>query len=201
MALERAQLAASQSHFEKARDYEKRDQLDLALLEYRRVVEYQPSSQEARAAIQRLEQTIRDRIEAARPKPAAEAMRQQARKQMEEPALNPASREPVVLKFQNRQMKEILDFLGTSTGINVAYDKDFLRTLGNQVDQREHRRRDAGRSAPADPRRQRRVLQGAELAQHHRHRRQRGQARRVRRAGRADVLPVERRRRRRSSSC
>jgi type II secretory pathway component GspD/PulD (secretin) len=133
MALERAQLAAAQSHFEKARAYETRDQLDLALLEYRRVVEYQPSGQEARAAIQRLEQTIRDRIEAARPKPPAEAMRQQARKQMEEPALDPASREPVVLKFQNRPIREILDFLGSSTGINVAYDKDFLTTLGNQA--------------------------------------------------------------------
>ena len=128
MALERAQLAAAQVHFEKARDYEKRDQLDLALGEYRRVVEFQPSSQEARAGIQRLEQIIRDRIEAARPIPAAEAMRQQARRQMEEPALNPASREPVVLKFQNRQMKEVLDFLGDSTGINVAYDKDFQPT-------------------------------------------------------------------------
>jgi type II secretory pathway component GspD/PulD (secretin) len=133
MALDRARLAAAQSHFEKARQYETRDQLDLALLEYRRVVELQPGAQESRAGIQRLEQTIRDRIEAARPKPAAEAMRQVARKQMEEPALNPASREPVVLKFQNRQMKEILDFLGTSTGINIAYDKDFLGTLGNQV--------------------------------------------------------------------
>ena len=128
MALERAQLAAAQVHFEKARDFEKRDQLDTALIEYRRVVEFQPSSQEARAGIQRLEQTIRDRIEAARPVPPAEAMRQQARRQMEEPALNPASREPVVLKFQNRQMKEILDFLGNSTGINVAYDKDFQPT-------------------------------------------------------------------------
>jgi general secretion pathway protein D len=128
MALERAQLAAAQVHFEKARDYEKRDQLDLALGEYRRVVEFQPSSQEARAGTQRLEQIIRDRIEAARPVPAAEAMRQQARRQLEEPALNPASREPVVLKFQNRQMKEVLDFLGDSTGINVAYDKDFQPT-------------------------------------------------------------------------
>ncbi len=128
MALERAQLAAGQVHFEKARDFERRDQLDLALLEYRRVVEFHPSSQEARAGVQRLEQTIRDRIEAARPAPPAEAMRQQARRQMEEPALNPASREPVVLKFQNRQMKEILDFLGNSTGINVAYDKDFAPT-------------------------------------------------------------------------
>jgi len=128
MALDRAQLAAAQVHFEKARDYEKRDQLDLALMEYRRVVEFQPNSQEARAGIQRLEQTIRDRIEAARPKPPAEAMRQQARRQMEEPALNPASREPVVLKFQNRQIKEILEFLGSSTGINIAYDKDYQPT-------------------------------------------------------------------------
>jgi general secretion pathway protein D len=128
MALDRARLSAAQAHFDKAREYESRDQLDLALMEYRRVVDLQPSSQEARAGIQRLEQTIRDRIEAARPKPAAELMRQQARKAMEEPALNPASREPVVLKFQNRQMKEILDFLGTSTGINVAYDKDFQPT-------------------------------------------------------------------------
>jgi tetratricopeptide (TPR) repeat protein len=128
MALERAQLAAAQLHFEKARDYEKREQLDLALLEYRRVVELQPGSQEARAGIQRLEQTIRDRIEASRPRPAAEVMRQKARKQVEEPVLNPASREPVVLKFQNRQMKEILEFLGNSTGINIAYDKDFQPT-------------------------------------------------------------------------
>ena len=128
MALDRAKLAAAQVHFEKAREYERRDQLDLALMEHRRVVEHQPNSQEARAAIQRLEQTIRDRIEAARPKPAAEIMRQQARKQMEEPALNPASREPVVLKFQNRQIKEILEFLGSSTGINIAYDKDFQPT-------------------------------------------------------------------------
>jgi general secretion pathway protein D len=136
MALERAQMAAAQLHFEKAREYEKRDQLDLALMEYKRVVEFHPASQEARAGVQRLEQTIRDRIEASRPTPPAEVMRQQARKQMEEPALNPASREPVVLKFQNRQMKEILDFLGNSTGINVAYDKDFQpnQTISVNID-------------------------------------------------------------------
>jgi general secretion pathway protein D len=133
MALERAQMAAAQVHFEKAREYEAHDQLDLALAEYRRVVEFHPGSQEARAGIQRLEQVIRDRIEASRPKPAAEAMRQQARKQTEEPALNPSSREPVVLKFQNRQIREILDFLGSSTGINIAYDKDFPQTQSISV--------------------------------------------------------------------
>jgi len=128
MAMDRAQMSASQVHFEKAREYERQDQLDLALLEYRRVVEYHASNQEARARIQVLEQTIRDRIEAARPRPAVEGMRQKARQQIEEPALNPASREPVVLKFPNRQIQDVLDFLGTSTGINVAYDKDFPKT-------------------------------------------------------------------------
>ena len=150
-----------------------------------------PASQEARAGIQRLEQTIRDRIEAARPKPAAEVMRQQARKQMEEPALNPASREPVVLKFQNRQMKEILDFLGELHRHQRRVRQGFPADAAHQ---RQHRRRDAGGGAPADPHRERRLLQGAEPAQHHRHRRQPGQARRLRRAGGPDVLPLERRR-------
>ena len=99
MALERAQLAASQVHFDKARTLERQDQLDLAVLEYRKVVQYHAASQEARAKIQELEQTIRDRIEASRPRPPAEAMRQQARKEMEEPALNPSSREPIKLNF------------------------------------------------------------------------------------------------------
>ena len=51
MALDRAKLSAAQVHFDKAREYESRDQLDLALLEYRRVVDLQPGSQEARAGI------------------------------------------------------------------------------------------------------------------------------------------------------
>ena len=125
MALERAQMAASQVHFEKARDYERQDQLDLALLEYRKVVAYHAANQEARAKIQTLEQTIRDRIEASRPKPPVEAMRQKARQDMEEPALNPASREPIKLHFPNRQLKEVLEFLRESTGINIAYDSGF----------------------------------------------------------------------------
>lgn len=128
MALDRARLSAAQGHFEKAREFEKRDQLDLALLAYRRVVDFHPGNQEARARIQGLEQTIRDRIEAARPKPAAELMRQKARQAMEAPALNPASREPIELRMMNRQIQEVLDFLGSSTGINIAYDKDFPKT-------------------------------------------------------------------------
>lgn len=127
MALQRAQISAAQVHLEKARELERRDQLDMALLEYRRVVEFHAVNQEARARIQAIEQILRDRIEAARPKSPADGMRQKARQAMEEPALNPASREPVQLKMLNRQLQEVLDFLGASTGINIAYDKDFQK--------------------------------------------------------------------------
>ncbi|MCX6552329.1 MAG: hypothetical protein NTY02_15225 [Acidobacteria bacterium] len=125
MALERAQMSASQLHFERARGLEAKDQLDLALLEYRKVVEYHPANQEAHSKIQTLEQTIRDRIEASRPRPAVEGMREKARQSIGEPVLDPTSRSPLVLKFPNRQLREVLDFIRESTGINVAYDSGF----------------------------------------------------------------------------
>jgi general secretion pathway protein D len=123
--LERAMLAASRGHLAKAHSYEEQDQLDFALRSYRKVIEFDGANQEARANIQRLEQTIRDRIEASRPRPAIEQLREKARQVGPEPTLNPASREPLTLTFKNAQLKDILNFVGASTGINVTYDKDF----------------------------------------------------------------------------
>ncbi len=125
IALERAMLAASRDHLGKAHALEQADQLDFALREYRKVIEYDGANQEARAKVQRLEQTIRDRIEASRPRPAIEQLREQARKAAAEPTLNPASRDPLVVKFVNQPLRDILNFIGTATGINVAYDSAF----------------------------------------------------------------------------
>lgn len=125
IALERAMLAASRDHLGKAHALEQADQLDFALREYRKVVEYDGANQEARAKVQRLEQTIRDRIEASRPRPAIEQLREQARKAAAEPTLNPASRDPLVVKFVNQPLRDILNFVGVATGINVAYDSAF----------------------------------------------------------------------------
>jgi general secretion pathway protein D len=125
IALERARLAASRDHLAKAHAYEKQDQLDFALREYRLSVEYDSSNAEARATIQRLEQILRDRIEASRPRPAIETLRAKARQQMAEPTLNPASRDPLDIKFVNQQLTDILSFISTTTGINITYDKDF----------------------------------------------------------------------------
>jgi general secretion pathway protein D len=125
IALEGATLAASRDHLTKARTLEEQDQLDFALREYRKVVEYDPANQEARAKIQRLEQTIRDRIEASRPRPPIEQLKESARRATVEPTLNPASREPLVLKFANQPMRDILNFIGSATGINVTYDSAY----------------------------------------------------------------------------
>ena len=69
IALERAMLSASRVHFDAARQLEAKDQLDAALQEYRRTVEFDPGNTQAIDKIVQLERVIRDRIEASRPKP------------------------------------------------------------------------------------------------------------------------------------
>ena len=126
IALQRAMQAASRSHLEKAKDYEEKDQLEAALSEYRLATEYEPSNRLAGAKVAALERTIRDRIEATRPKPPIEAMRERARAASPEPFLNPASRAPIVMHLNAGSLKEILSTISTVTGINVIYDREFV---------------------------------------------------------------------------
>src|SRR5205823_871356 len=117
IALERAMQAASRAHVERARDYEQKDQLDAALSEYRLASEYEPSNRLAIAKVTALERTIRDRIEASRPKPPIQEMRERVRA-ASEVLLNPSSRVPLNISFQNAMIKEILRFISNLTGIN-----------------------------------------------------------------------------------
>ena len=125
IALERAMLNASRIHFDTARQFEEKEQLDAALLEYRKTTEFDPSNRQAYEKVVQLERTIRDRIEAARPKPAIVQMREQARQAAAEPVLNPASREPLSLRFTNANVRDILTFMANAAGINVTYDTGF----------------------------------------------------------------------------
>ena len=125
IALERAMLNASRAHFDTARALEAKDQLDAALLEYRRTVEFDPTNRTAIDKIVQLEQTIRDRIEASRPKPPIVQLREQARLAGQAPLLNPASRAPIEIRFNQASLRDILTFLSNATGINVIYDASF----------------------------------------------------------------------------
>ena len=125
IALERAMLNASRQHFDNARALEAKDQLDAALLEYRRTVEFDPGNTQALDRVVQLEKMIRDRIEASRPKPAIVQLREQARQVSPAPLLNPASRAPLDHNFKQASLRDILTFIGNATGINVIYDASF----------------------------------------------------------------------------
>ncbi len=125
IALERAMQTAAREHISRARAFEEKDQPDAALIEYKRALDLDASNRLAAQKAAELERLIRDRLEASRPKPQIEKLREQARAQAV-PLLNPASREPLKLQFTNASLRDILNFIGTNSGINITYDQQFL---------------------------------------------------------------------------
>jgi general secretion pathway protein D len=122
IALQRAMLAASRAHFDKARDFEEKNQLEAARGEYQLAAEYDPSNRQAAAKVTALDQTIRARIEAARPRPPIEQLRERARAATAEPLLSPTSRDPLRMTFNNVNIRDVLTALGGAAGITIVYD-------------------------------------------------------------------------------
>ena len=125
IALERASINASHVHLDQARILEARGMFEDAMREYRRAGEYDPTNRQIAFKVQELEKRLREAIESARAKPDIVKMREQARRASPEPLLNPASREPLNLRFNNTSIRDILNFIGNSSGINVTFDRDF----------------------------------------------------------------------------
>jgi general secretion pathway protein D len=125
IALERAMLAGSRAHFDSARQLEAKDQLDAALLEYRKTTDFDPTNRQASDKVIQLEKLIRDRIEASRPRPPIAQLREQAQQAGAAPLLNPASRDPIRVQFNQASLRDILTFIGNASGINITYDSTF----------------------------------------------------------------------------
>src|SRR5688572_26246466 len=124
IALERAMRSASILHLDQARLLEARAQLEDALREYRRASEFDPTNRLIAAKALEIERRIRDQVEASRPQTTVQQL-QQAARQSPEPLLNPASRDPIDVVFVNASLRDILNYMGMSTGINVAYERDY----------------------------------------------------------------------------
>jgi general secretion pathway protein D len=133
IALDRSMLNASRVHGEAAREAEAKGDLDVALREYKQASEYDPTNRQAAAKVAELEQTIRDRIEASRPKPPVQRFRERARQMSPEPMLNPASREPLNIRFTNASVRDILNFIGSVSGINITFSSDYRDPAGYTV--------------------------------------------------------------------
>ncbi len=79
IGLQRAMLAASRLHVDRAKQYEQMDQLEAALGEYKLAAEYDPTNRLVTSKVADLDRTIRERVEASRPKPAIQLARERAR--------------------------------------------------------------------------------------------------------------------------
>ena len=122
--LERAMQNAARDHITRARELEQKEDIDGALIEYKKAVEMDGSNRLAATRVAELERMIRERIEKSRPRPAIERLRQQARAQGA-PVLNPADRTPLKFSFNNSSLRDILNFIGTTTGINIQFDSAY----------------------------------------------------------------------------
>jgi general secretion pathway protein D len=125
IALERAMLAAANMYAERGKQFEDSGQLEEALRAYRKAQEFEPSNRQLSSRAAQIERTLRDRLEAANPRPDIERLRQEARKATVEPMLSPSNPEPLIINFVNTSLRDILTFVGNYTGINVTFDRDF----------------------------------------------------------------------------
>ena len=124
IALQRAMINASVQHLDQARLLEARGQIEDALREYRRASQYDPSNRQIAGKAVEMERRIRDAVEAARPLPTIQQL-QQSVQQNPEPLLNPASNDPIDVVFNNASLRDILNSLGMSAGINVTFERDY----------------------------------------------------------------------------
>jgi general secretion pathway protein D len=125
ISLERAMQSAAREHISRARDLESKDQLDGALIEYRKALEMDATNRLAESRAAELERIIRDRIEKSRPRPPIEKLREQARAQGA-PLLNPANRDPLRVTF-NSSLRDALTTLGEMSGISVTFDQQYFQ--------------------------------------------------------------------------
>jgi len=125
IALERAMLAAAAMYSERGRQLEEAGQLEEALRAYRKAQEFEPSNRQLSSRAAQLDRTLRDRIEAAQPRPDIERLRAEARRAVVEPLLSPSNPEPLAFNFVNTSIRDILTFAGNASGINVTFDRDF----------------------------------------------------------------------------
>lgn len=125
IALERAMINASRVHLDQARLLEARGQLEEALREYRRANEFDPVNRQLNNKVQEVERRVREQLENAQPQPTINQLRDQARQTGPPPLLKLNEVLPGIT-FNNTSVRDILNFIGASTNVNVTFDRDFM---------------------------------------------------------------------------
>lgn len=131
IALERAQEAASIAHTNRAKELETKDDLEGAIAEYKRAVEFHPANRQASHRRTELERIVREKSEANRVPAQVEQMRARARQQTV-PDLNPASPTPLKMVMNELSPIDALSFIAASAGINIVYEPTYKQHAQNK---------------------------------------------------------------------
>ncbi len=124
IALERAMISASQVHLDAARVAEARGNMEDALREYRRASEFDPPNRQIAGKVADLERTMRDQLEASRPRNSVQQMREQA-KQGGPPPLFNLNTVMAPIRFNQASLRDIFSSIAKGTGINITFDSTF----------------------------------------------------------------------------
>ena len=125
IAHERAMINASIAHLDQARVLEARGQIDEALREYRRASEFDPPNRQVAAKVLELERRLRDQMEAAKPRPSIQQLRESARQGATPPPLATLNTVVETIRFNQASLRDILNYIGQATGTNVTYESTF----------------------------------------------------------------------------
>jgi len=124
IAYERAMINASQVHLDAARVAEVRGQLDEALREFRRASEFDPPNRQIAQKVAELERTLRDQLEASRPRNSVQQLREQARQGGPAPLFN-LNTVMAPVRFNQSSLRDIFGAIAKASGINITFDSTF----------------------------------------------------------------------------
>jgi len=123
---ERARLAASQFHFQKAKQLAETKNFEQAIIEYQIASDFDPTHQYIhneldKARINYEKELNKDKLT------AIEKAKEEAKKKMQlYKVLGPEAETTIQsLRFHDDSLRHILDSLGALAGINIVYDSDF----------------------------------------------------------------------------
>jgi general secretion pathway protein D len=123
---ERARLAASQVHLEKAKQFMEKRNYEQGIIEYQVAQNFDPTNQFIQIELQKAKNLF-DRESKKVQLTAIEKAKQDAKRRMPiNVVLGPEAEKTIQsLRFRDDSLKHILDSLGSVAGINIVYDSDF----------------------------------------------------------------------------
>ena len=126
VGFERARLAASQFHFQKAKQLNADGNFEQAIIEYQLALDFDPTNQFIANELQNARDEYERKMNLVRLSEIEKAKEEAKKKMQIYKVLGPEAETTIQsLKFHDDSLKHILDSLGALAGINIVYDSDF----------------------------------------------------------------------------